>query len=567
MNRPRLSLLAAFGLVFLLVFGSQLTARADSQPNQTRAARLTYMQGSVTVNQPDGAASVPAQMNLPLLTGVQLVTGQDGRAEVEFEDGSILRLTPNSAISLDNLSIDPGNIFVTNVGLLHGLVYAELRATPQYRYALNAGGDILTPVENTTIRVNLDEPPAIISVLDGTAHVERLGVDENAAALYETDVRTGESLRNDSADPNRYFLTQGIATDSWDQWNEDMDQNAAAQAATSTDVRNGYAGAQGYGWGDLDANGTWYNVPGQGQVWQPYMAQDDSAFDPYGYGDWVDYPGVGYIWASGYGWGWTPYRCGTWSYFNSFGWGWAPGFTCGGYGWAFFGGGGLVNIGLFPPGYHVIHVPPNPPRRSPARPLLPVRTYVPPAGRPFHSAQGITRQIAGKSATPVAVTHNSFVSSGDVAGSSLRRDFPVDIKAHTPVMGLAGTRPAFVVHQPPAWQSTTSRPNPGSTVQTPNPAYTGQSHPEQTLRPNGQAPQMQRTGPQGTPGGQRQNYSPPPARTYTPPPMQHPTYSPPPSAPHPSYTPPPAPHYAPPPSPPPPAAHPSAPSSAPSHGR
>ena len=70
---------------------------------------------------------------------------------------------------------------------------------------------------------------------------------------------------------------------------------------------------------DLDANGSWYNVPGQGQVWQPTIAEDTD-FDPYGYGSWVAYPSVGYVWASGYPWGWTPFHCGHWSYWNGFGW-------------------------------------------------------------------------------------------------------------------------------------------------------------------------------------------------------------------------------------------------------
>jgi len=146
------------------------------------------------VNQAGGAASVPAQLNLPLLSGVQIVTAQDGQAEVEFEDGSVVRLTPNSALSLDELAVDPSGVFTTNLSLLHGLAYAELRATPQYRYWLNAGGDIVSPVENATVRVNFDEPPAIFSVLDGTAHVER----QNG---FQADVRTARALASMPTSP------------------------------------------------------------------------------------------------------------------------------------------------------------------------------------------------------------------------------------------------------------------------------------------------------------------------------------------------------------------------------
>src|ERR1035437_6406000 len=84
-----------------LVFGLAIMAlgvaahAADSAP-ATRAARLTYLQGTVTVNEAGGNASVPAQLNLPLLSGVQIVTAEDGQAEVEFEDGRAVRRTPHS---------------------------------------------------------------------------------------------------------------------------------------------------------------------------------------------------------------------------------------------------------------------------------------------------------------------------------------------------------------------------------------------------------------------------------------------------------------------------------------
>ena len=542
----------------LAVFGLEIPAPADT-PLATRAARLTVVQGAVTVNTPGNTESVPAQLNLPLLAGVQVVTGGDGQAEVEFEDGSIARLTPNSALSLDNLSIEPSGVFTTSVRLMHGLAYFELRATPQYLYAVAAGNDVLTPVENTTVRVNFDEPPASFAVLDGTAHVERqIAPNADAAnAGFEADVRAGESLRGDANDVTRYFLNAGIAEDTWDQWNEDLDQTEAAEAAGSTSVRNNYEGAQGYGWSDLDANGTWYDVPGQGPVWQPQIAADDSGFDPYGDGEWVAYPGAGYLWASAYPWGWTPYRCGTWSFFGGFGWGWAPGAGCGGLGWGFYGGGQVVNIGLVPVGYRPIRVPITGPH--PIRPVLPVRTYQPGAPRPIQYGQ---RQFAGRIVVPITPIRNSF-DAGTSGGSSLRRDFPVDSKSHAPVLGLASTSPSAVhanrgLHpeQPTVASPGTVYPGTAERPASGTPSYTGQPRPD-----NGQARGLAARPQQPTPPADKPTQQSAPVQRYSPPPTPapapaHPTYSPPPAA-HPTYSPPPSqapshPSYSPPPSPPPP---------------
>jgi hypothetical protein len=436
------------------------------------------MQGAVTVIQTPNAEGVAAQLNLPLLQGVQLATGVDGQAEVEFEDGSVIRLTPNSALSFDNLSVASDGTFVTTLSLGRGLAYCELRATPQYSYRLNAGGDMVSPVENTTVRVNFDEPPATFAVLDGTAEVDRPSAvpgAEVASSGYQTQVHAGESLRADPQNENRYFLTQGIAVDSWDQWNEDLDQSAASEAADSTTVRNDYAGAQGYGWSDLDANGDWYNVPGQGPVWQPQVAEVDPGFDPYGNGAWVLYPGTGYLWASNYAWGWTPYRCGNWSYFNGFGWGWAPGAGCGGLGWGFAGGGAPVNIVLVPVGYRPIHVPVIHP--GPVRPIVPVhplavQALIPPG----------PRHISGVVVSRIEPIGDGSVPGGTIAGSSLRRDFPVDSTTHSPVLGLAGTAPA-VVHRSSESSSgyVSSRPSPASTSPV-YPGYSGQSRPASTDR-------------------------------------------------------------------------------------
>jgi hypothetical protein len=347
-------------------------------------------------------------------------------------------------------------------------------------------------------------------VLDGTAHVERQsGAGGTAFPVSQAELRSGETLHGDGADPTRYFITQQIAEDSWDRWNEDLDQAAAAEAGQSTAVRDNYAGAQGYGWSDLDANGSWYDVPGQGPVWQPQDAYDDAAFDPYGNGAWAWYPASGYVWASGYSWGWTPYRCGNWSYFNSFGWGWAPGAGCGGFGWGFLGGGFPVNILLPPRGYRPIRVPVAGPGPNPIHPILPTHGA---SARPATAAVASPgpRRIGGVTVMPIEPVGSGFVSGSGAVGASLRRDFPIDATTRTPVLGLPSARTA-AIHTATGWHS----PGPASAVV--HPAYAGQSHPAAVARPAPASPQFQRPVQSIAPV---QHGSPPPAPrpSYAPPP-------------------------------------------------
>lgn len=456
----------AAGLAVLLFCGLATTARAYDTPAQ-RFARLSYIHGNVTVSRIDGTDSEAAQLNMPLAEGAQVTTAEDGQAEVEFEDGSLVRLTPNSSLSVDQLSVDAGGDYQTQLNLVRGLVYAELRAASKYAYELNVDGAVVSPVENATIRINLDEPPAVIAVLTGRAHVEHT----YDAGSYRADVRGGETLTADPFDAGRYFLSQQITEDSWDTWNEERDQAAADEAAARTAARDRLEGAQGYGWSDLDANGSWYDVPGQGQVWQPTVAMNED-FDPYGYGSWVWSPG-GYAWASGYSWGWTPFRCGNWSFWNGFGWGWSPGVNCGFGGWGFPGGVFVINIIRPPRGYPF----PVCPVRSPigVHPIVVVHHGQEPA-MPVGPVRG-PRTIGGHvGVEPLRPVGNGYkAQGGSVLGASLQRDFPMD-RNHQPVIGRVAdssasgldaegapvVRPASESHSSDAWRQRSARAGDGA---------------------------------------------------------------------------------------------------------
>ena len=160
-----------------------------------------------------------------------------------------------------------------------------------------------------------------------------------------------------ASNTGHYELAESIEPDSWDAWNSDRDQALTAEASSQTGAADSISPdeSQNPAWNDLDANGNWYNVPGQGYVWSPYDASN-AGWDPYGYGSWMFTPGYGYIWDSGYSWGYLPYQCGAWNFYDGFGWGWAPGL--GGcqpwWGCGYYGG---PNIGHGPGGYRPIPRP------------------------------------------------------------------------------------------------------------------------------------------------------------------------------------------------------------------
>jgi hypothetical protein len=328
---------------------------AAQKAADSRAVRLSSAEGQVQVVQDGQVIADRATANLPLFEGTQVITGDDGQAEVQLEDGSIVRLSPNTTLTFSVMQRQ-GTGTRTEVVLNSGLAYFELQpSSAEHSLRVNYGPAAFVASSFSVVRIGMDTPPGELAVFSGNVHLQR-------GDALQLDIHGGESLSMGASDLTRYNLAESIQPDSWDSWNADRDQvlntNAGERTAASASLGN-----SGVGMSDLDANGNWYDVPGQGYVWSPYDAQaQGSAWDPYGYGQWVSYPRYGYVWASGYGWGYAPYQCGLWNYYDNFGWGWAPG--SGGCSPWWGGGGWGYNIGNHPRGY----LPPRRPVPGPGRP-------------------------------------------------------------------------------------------------------------------------------------------------------------------------------------------------------
>src|SRR5580658_9007216 len=343
--------LAAFALVAL---GMATGLRADDAGPAARAVRLSSVDGQVQIAQGKQVLAEAGVANTPLFEGTTVTTADDGRAEIQFEDGSVARLSPNSALTLKVLR-GAGPNGEAELTLDGGLGYFELQGAGQSGlFKVEFGDSVVTPSGFSVVRINLDNPPGELAVFSGNAHLER-------GSAMTVDLHGGESVALSSNDVSRYTLNETIEPDSWDSWNSDRDQVLTSESAAKTGATKDYANASNPAWNDLDANGNWYNVPGQGNIWSPYDASNPG-WDPYGNGNWMMSPGYGYTWISANPWGYLPYQCGMWNWYDTFGWGWAPGMGGCNPWW----GGGLgyygPNIGIGFGGYRP-PMRPRPPRR------------------------------------------------------------------------------------------------------------------------------------------------------------------------------------------------------------
>ncbi|WP_348261761.1 FecR domain-containing protein [Telmatobacter sp. DSM 110680] len=385
------------GLALFLASGLVYGQQAD--PN-VRAARLSDVEGDVQLTEGSQILANPALVNTPLFEGVQITTKDDGRAELQFDDGSVARISPNSSLKIAVLRQE-GSTTHAELDLQNGLAYFEFQGDASGSRTIARFGDSsVTATGFTVVRVNLDNLPGELAVFSGNAHLQR-------GKSLSLDLHGGESVALNAADPSIYNLAETIEPDSWDAWNADRDQELTSQLSAKTAASGNAVNSNNPAWGDLDANGNWYNVPGEGYVWSPLEAASGN-WDPYGCGNWVWTPQFGYVWVSCEQWGYLPYMSGSWNYYDDFGWGWQPGY---GYPWWETGSWGW-NIGNRPYRYQPPHRPHGGPVKPPGDPIRRGGFYQPnpvlavnrgpsaPTARPVHPI-GRPVTIAGNTVAPL----------------------------------------------------------------------------------------------------------------------------------------------------------------------
>jgi hypothetical protein len=105
---------------------------ADSQ---VRIVRLSEVQGEVDVYRGIGEGYEQALPNLPITQGTELRT-RTGLAEIEFEDNSTLRLTPDTIVEFPRLERNPSGVTATTVEVVSGTVYVNLARTAGNEFVL-----------------------------------------------------------------------------------------------------------------------------------------------------------------------------------------------------------------------------------------------------------------------------------------------------------------------------------------------------------------------------------------------------------------------------------------------
>jgi hypothetical protein len=296
---------APFTLLMLLACALlSLPALADSQ---ARIVRLSDVQGSVEMDKNTGLGFERAFLNLPVTQGAQLRTRANGRAEIEFEDGSTLRLAPDTKVEFSALGLNDSGKRITLVNLVEGMAYVNW-TDKNDAFAMNFASEKVELDQPAHFRVETTPTLSKFAVFKGDVEVAapsgKVLVSKKKMATFDSSSEAKPTLAKLEEAP----------LDSWDKDASDYHDQYARKNSTP----------YGYGYSDLNYYGAFQTVPGYGLMWQPYFT--GIGWDPFMDGAWSWYPGFGFLYASAYPWGWLPYHYGNWMFLPGFGWMWQPGY-------------------------------------------------------------------------------------------------------------------------------------------------------------------------------------------------------------------------------------------------
>jgi hypothetical protein len=317
MSSRRLPYAASLTLLGLLLVAAS-PSFADS--SHVRIIRLSLVQGDVRFARDvkgDPLASQTAtwenaELNLPIRQGYVLATDK-GRAEVEFENGSMAFLSDDAVLEFYDLSLEDG-AKTTRLILRQGT--ASFYVNPANGdYFSVTGGDFSVEADGrASFRLDNFDDGSVVNVLKG--HVSVLRKNQSIA------VAKGQSLSMRANDSGSVSIGQTTDNDDFDHWvSGRIDSVQAANNAAQQYVTTG-----GYtsGLGSLYTYGGWYPCAGYGNCWRPYGV--GLGWSPFDNGFWITDASIGGpSFIGNQPWGWLPYHYGGWICDPLYGWLWTPG--------------------------------------------------------------------------------------------------------------------------------------------------------------------------------------------------------------------------------------------------
>jgi hypothetical protein len=349
-----------FGIVLLVGLFLSLTSLAIAQtnykvvngPEEFYYGHISYVDtkndGKDPVVYRQGSAKPEAAvLNLPLGPGDTITTSDARRCEIQFDNGTIVRLDYDTELKIETIMAKSlstrqslSNLVLAKGGIC--VMYKQYNSKEIFQVV--TGNSSIKLKHNTVAMVGVGKDRSTgIQVKYGTAHVLYGSDPQN---LKEQTVGKYEKL---AISPDNKFAFQPYIEDTdFETWNKAVNEDFEALHEGISPLPKPiqrlspavYYFAQRYG----NLYGEWLYDQMYGYVWRPFINHQmyPWGWQPYIFGQWTSY-GRQMYWVPDEPWGWVPYHLGIWQWDKKKGWFWIPGsaFAPAWVDWAFFQYGGL----------------------------------------------------------------------------------------------------------------------------------------------------------------------------------------------------------------------------------
>ena len=229
MRPPKSLFLVVFSFVVSSFPPIQLPLRAGAQGAQgaaglahARVVSLSLVEGAVIVRQPGSHKWNRATLDLSLEEGASIATARNSFAEVQFENGSTLRVGELSRVDFTQMALGPRGGRVDHVKLAFGQATANVAPAHRDDYLLTVGNAAFRPHGKTEFRADLRGSLLRVEVFLGRLEAE----DSNQSVRLEKT----QVLASDAGLSGPFQITSPIHTDAWDEWVRGRDEQAALKA-------------------------------------------------------------------------------------------------------------------------------------------------------------------------------------------------------------------------------------------------------------------------------------------------------------------------------------------------
>ncbi len=239
-----------------------------------------------------------AELNLPLRQGYVIAT-DNGRAEVEFENGAMAFLKENTVLEFFDLSLEDG-ARTTRLVLRQGSASFYVNPASGDYFSVTGGDFTVEANQRATFRLDNYDDGSSVEALGG--HISVLQNDKT------TLLAKGQSLSVKAGNASSLRVGALPDEDDFDQWvSGRIDTVSTATAASAQYTSSSYYAP---GFADLYSYGSWFSCGGSGFGWRPFGV--GAGWSPFAGGQWILDPAYGWTYMSSQPWGWAPYHYGGW---------------------------------------------------------------------------------------------------------------------------------------------------------------------------------------------------------------------------------------------------------------